>query len=399
MDETRIEAGFNVRLLSAGPFVTMVDRFAVAPVLIPIAIDFRAPVGAVALAATAYYIAYGLAQPFWGFASDRAGRIKIIRISLGATSAACALTALAPNLDFLIAARILAGASVCAVLPAALVYIGDVIPFQRRHAVIADVLSAVAVGTAAGSLGAGLFAHYFSWRLIFAVTAVIAAGLAVVMGRIPESNVPPPAGGPFAQLRQAVVRPWARFLILFAIPEGAMVLGFLVYFAPALESTGTNPAVAGLVVATYGGSVLVGTRVIKRVASGIPAWVPISIGGAMGVIGYLTAAADQHAVAILFASVMIGGCYSVFHSTMQAWATDIAPEVRGTAAALFVTSAFTGGAIGSGLGALFAQHDLYGRLFLVGAALSLPVVITAALTRARYPGSVPAERVGEVAGS
>ena len=178
-----------------------------------------------------------------------------------------------------------------------------------------------------------------------------------------------------------------------------MVLGFFVYFAPALESTGTNPAVAGLVVATYGAAVLAGTRVIKRVASRIPAWVPITVGGAMGVIGYLAAAADQHALAILFASVMIGGCYSVFHSTMQAWATDIAPEVRGTAAALFVTSAFTGGAIGSGLGALFAQQHQYGRLFLIAAALSVPVVITAALSRARYPGSTLAEGVGEVAGA
>src|SRR5450759_4923044 len=236
MQETQLQAGFNLRLLSAGPLVTMIDRFAVAPVLIPIAIDFRAPVGAVALAATAYYVAYGLAQPFWGFASDRAGRIKIIRISLGATSAACALSALAPNLDFLIGARILAGASVCAIVPAALVYIGDTIPFDRRHAVIADVLAAVAVGTAAGSLGAGLFAHYLTWRLIFALTAVIAAVL---------------------------------------------------------------------VVATDGAAVLAGTRVIKRVASRIPAWVPISVGGAMGVLGYLAAAADQHAVAILFASVMI----------------------------------------------------------------------------------------------
>src|SRR6266851_5628914 len=123
------EAGFNVRLLSAGPFVTMIDR---------IAVEFRAPVGAVAIAATAYYFVYGLAQPFWGFASDRAGRIRIIRISLAATAAACALTALAPNLDFLIGARILAGASVCAVLPSALVYISDVIPFKTRQAVIAD---------------------------------------------------------------------------------------------------------------------------------------------------------------------------------------------------------------------------------------------------------------------
>src|SRR5260370_24682379 len=119
----------------------------------------------------------------------------------------------------------------------------------------------------------------------------------------------------------------------------------------------------------------------------------------MGVLGYLTAAADQHAVAILFASVMIGGCYAIFHSTMQAWATDIAPEVRGTAAALFVTSAFTGGAIGSGLGAFFAQAHQYRSLFLLAAALSVPVVVIAALTRARYPGSALAEQVAGVSGS
>jgi predicted MFS family arabinose efflux permease len=393
------DAGFNVRLLSAGPFVTMIDRFAVAPVLIPIALEFRASVGAVAIAATAYYFAYGLAQPFWGFASDRAGRIRIIRISLAATAVACGLTALAPNLDFLIGARILAGASVCAVLPSALVYIGDMIPFKVRQAVIADVLAAVAIGTAAGSLGGGFFAHYFSWRLTFVVVALLAAVLAISMGRLPESNAPPSTGGPIAQLRQAVHRPWARFLILFAIPEGTMVLGFLVYFAPALEATGTNPALAGLVVAAYGAAVLAGTRVVKRFASRTPAWVPITIGGAMGCAGYLTAGLDQHAVAILLASVLIGGCYAIFHSTMQAWATDIAPEVRGTAAALFVTSAFTGGAIGTGLGAFFAQAHQYRSLFLLAAALSLPVVITAALTRARYPGSALAEQVREVAGS
>jgi len=378
------DAGLNVRLLSAGPFVTMIDRFAVAPVLIPIALEFRAPLGAVAIAATAYYFAYGLAQPFWGFASDRLGRVRIIRISLGATAVACALSALAPNLDFLIFARIVAGASVCAILPTALVYVGDMIPFQRRQGVTADVLAAVAVGTAAGSLGAGLFAHYFSWRLIFGLTAVLAAGTTVAMGRLPESNLRPSTGGPMEQLRQAFRRPWARFLI---------------YFAPALEATGTNPAVAGLVVAAYGGAVLAGTRVVKRIASRTPAWVTISVGGAMGIAGYWVAALDQHAVAILAASVLIGGLYSLFHSTMQVWATDISPEARGTAAALFVTAAFLGGAIGTGLGAFFAQGNQYRALFVVAALLSVPVVITAALTRARYPGTVLAEQAAEVAAS
>ncbi len=377
----------------------MVDRFAFAPVLIPIAIDFHAPLGAVAIGATAYYLAYGLAQPLWGFASDRFGRIRVMRLSLAATAAGCALSALAPNLGLLIAARIVDGAAVCAILPTALVYVGDMVPFNARHSVIADVLAAVAIGTAAGSLGGGLFAHYLSWRLVFGLTAVVAAALVVAMRRLPESDIASPPGGPVAQLREAVRRPWARFLILFALPEGAMVLGFLVYFAPALESTGTNPAVAGLVVAAYGAAVLVGTRVVKVLAPRTSAWVPIALGGAMAVVGYLAAAFDQHAAAILFASVMIGGCYAFMHSTMQAWATDIAPEVRGTAAALFVTSAFTGGAIGSGVGALLAQQRHFGDLFLVAVALTVPVVIVAALSRARYPGSTLAVNVGEVAGS
>src|SRR5260370_1027756 len=168
-----------------------------------------------------------------------------------------------------------------------------------------------------------------------------------------------------------------------------MVIGFLVYFAPALESTGANPAIAGLVVATYGAAVLAGTRVVKRMAPRVPAWVPLGIGGAMAVAGYLAAAIDQHVVAILLASVMIGGCYAIFHSTMQAWATEIAPEVRGTAAALFVTSAFTGGAIGTGLGAGFAPAHPYCILFLVVAALTAPVAITSALARPRYPDAIP----------
>src|SRR5258708_12116443 len=141
-------AGFNIRLLSAGPLVPLIDRFAVAPMPIPIAVDFHAPVGAVAIAATAYYLAYGLAQPFWGFASDRTGRIKVIRISLAATAAACTLSAIAPNLDFLIGARIIAGVSVCAVLPTPLVYVGAVIPFNRPHPPIPNAPPPLPIGPA-----------------------------------------------------------------------------------------------------------------------------------------------------------------------------------------------------------------------------------------------------------
>src|SRR5207245_5156731 len=68
------------------------------------------------------------------------------------------------------------------------------VPFNARHSVIADVLAAVAIGTAAGSLGGGLFAHYLSWRLVFGLTAVVAAVLVVAMRRLPESDIASPPG-------------------------------------------------------------------------------------------------------------------------------------------------------------------------------------------------------------
>jgi predicted MFS family arabinose efflux permease len=375
----------------------MVDRFAIGPLLIPIALDMRVPISAVAVAATAYFIAYGLGQPVWGFLSDRFGRVLIIRVGLGIAAAGCAFSALAPNVDLLIAARVLTGVSVCAILPTCLVYIGDRVPFQLRHAVIADVLAAVAIGTAAGSLAAGLLAHFLSWRLMFVIPAVVGALVVFQLRRLPDSKAPALVGGPLAQLKQAVRRPWARFLILFAFPEGAIVLGGLTYFAAALESTGTSAAVAGLVVATYGVAVLVFTQIVKRIASQVPAWVPISVGGAMAVLGYLVAALDQHLVAIFLASVLIGGCYSFMHSTLQAWATDIAPEVRGTAASLFVACAFTGGAIGTAFGAYLVQWSLYRELFLAGAALTLPVVVIAAIARTRYQGAALASEASTAA--
>ena len=75
-----------------GPFVTMFDRFAIAPLLIPISHEFHAPLAVVALTATAYYFLYGLGQPFWGFLSDRVGRIRVIRWSLAAVAAGAALS-------------------------------------------------------------------------------------------------------------------------------------------------------------------------------------------------------------------------------------------------------------------------------------------------------------------
>src|SRR3712207_8944997 len=62
--------------------------------------------------------------------------------------------------------------------------------------------------------------------------------------------------GPMVQIGRVVRRPWAVAVVGIAMVEGAVILGFLTFLAPALEHDGFSPAVAGLAVGLYGLAVL-----------------------------------------------------------------------------------------------------------------------------------------------
>ena len=96
--------------------------------------------------ASLYYLLYGLMQPVWGMLSDRLGRVRLMRLTLLAVVVPGLLSALAPNLAVLVVGRALAGGLFSAVIPAALVYIGDTVPISFRQKALADQLAAKGVG-------------------------------------------------------------------------------------------------------------------------------------------------------------------------------------------------------------------------------------------------------------
>ena len=98
-------------------------------------------------------------------------------------------------------------------------------------------------------------------------------------------------------------------------------------------------------------------------------------------------AATQTVVTILAASVLAGGAYAFMQSTFQTWATDVVPEARGTATALFATAIFTGAALATSAVAGLASANRYSTLFMIAALVTLPVLIFGSLARWRYRGS------------
>ena len=100
-----------MRLLQLAAFFSSFDRFVVAPMLVTIAAALGASLAKTTATASLYYLLYGGMQPVWGMLSDRLGRVRVIRLTLLGAAVAGVLSAAAPNLIFLVAARALAGGS------------------------------------------------------------------------------------------------------------------------------------------------------------------------------------------------------------------------------------------------------------------------------------------------
>src|SRR5215204_838406 len=311
-----------LRLLWAAAFLSNFDRFTVAPMLLTIAADLRVSLAEVAAVASLYYLLYGLMQPVWGMLSEWLGRVGVMRLTLLAVVVPGLLSALAPNLVVLVVGRALAGGLFSAVIPAALVYIGDTVPISFRQKALADQL-------AAGAVAAGLAAQLGLWRVAFAAPALASGALSLLLARrLPEPEREGGGPGPLAQVGLVVRRPWAVLVVLLALVEGGVILGFLTYLAPSLEAEGYSAAISGLVVGLYGLAVLVWTQALKRVADRLGRYALILIGGALLTLGYTAGALDRNLLGTALAAVLVGGGFAFMHSTLQTWATQVVPEAR-----------------------------------------------------------------------
>jgi YNFM family putative membrane transporter len=144
-----------------------------------IAADLNVTVGAASIVVTVYLLAHGSVQLVIGPIGDRFGKYLCVSIAAAGSTLFVLACGLAPTLPVLIAARLGSGLATGWIIPFALAFVGDVIPYERRQQVIGRFLSGQILGQLFGQAAGGVLGDYFGWRNVFFLLAAL-LGLATL---------------------------------------------------------------------------------------------------------------------------------------------------------------------------------------------------------------------------
>lgn len=395
--DARIPAAAIVALALAA-FASGISLRLTDPLLPLFARDFSISTGQAAAVITAFSIAYGLSQLFFGPVGDRFGKYRVIAWACAACAVTTSLCGLAQGFSQLVIARLLAGATAAAVIPLSMAWIGDVVPYEGRQPVLARFLIGQILGLSAGVFVGGFAADHLNWRVPFfgiglAFVAISLALLALnrrlpARGRAQSRTEGHALRRMASEFAQVLAVPWARVVLLTVFLEGGFLYGAFAFIATHLHQTfGLALATAGSVVMLFGFG-----GVLFALAS---AWLVRRLGevGLTGVGGFFLAAS---LLAIGLAPVWwwaMPGCFVaglgfyMLHNTLQINATQMAPERRGAAVSAFASCFFMGQAAGVGTaGALVARRGT-ADVITLGAAGVLVVALSFSRLRARRAAS------------
>lgn len=339
--------------IMAAVFMVAAEARVIAPLLPALAGEFETTVARAGLLITAYSIPYGLFQLVYGPLADRFSRQRVIGAALALFALGTFVSAFAPNILALDLLRFCTGAAGAGVIPVALAYVGDAVAYEGRQAALGRVVSIASLGGVLSASMGGVIATVLSWRAIFFVYGIVALLVAVLLLRLPVVRTRPAGAAkrgffaPYvAVFEQAGWRALALYMLVFfegfAATSTVGYLGAFLFVRDRLSYAMIGLLLTLSGIASIATGRLIGPLVIRLGERGM-----LLVGGSLMAVSYLVAGLRPMPIFFPLAMLMAGTGFPIAHSTLQARATEIVPDMRGTAVALFAFSLFLGGGLGT----------------------------------------------------
>jgi predicted MFS family arabinose efflux permease len=342
-----------------------------------IATDLSVTVGAASIVVTAYALTHGSVQLVIGPVGDRFGKYACVTAAATMSTILVLLCGLAQSLPMLVAARLACGLAAGWIIPLAMAFLGDVIPYERRQLVLGRFLSGQILGQLFGQSAGGVLGDMFGWRNVFFILAglfaIATAALYFELFRNPITHAGHASAsrsrGFFKDYATVLKSPWARALIVMAFIEAACVFGAFTYVGADLHLRfGVSFTMVGLFVGAFAVGGLIYSLSVRVLVNRLGQAGLAATGGTILACAFVALAFQPHAYFAPFAIVGIGLGFYMLHNTLQTNATQVTPEARGTALGAFSSALYLGQTLG-----VFVNSIIFDRF---GA---IPVFLTAAL--------------------
>ncbi|HEY7737835.1 MAG TPA: MFS transporter [Candidatus Limnocylindria bacterium] len=212
-------------------FLAFLDNFALLPLIAPRAEELGADALGIGFAVAAYSLTNLVLNLVGGALTDRVGRRLVLLVSLAISPLCIAIYGLADSLPVFYAARIVHGAFGGFLTASLFALLADLAPEGERGKTIGRAGALIGAAAVVGPAAAGLAARELGSTPVFlAVAAIIAIGLVIVRGAIPETLPEPARSGAPGTWRRLLRDPRLRvaYLAIFALEAGVGVItGFL----------------------------------------------------------------------------------------------------------------------------------------------------------------------------
>ena len=382
-----------IAMLSAAAFISAATMRVADPLLPQVAHEFDVSVGAASAIVWAFAVAYGACQLLHGPLGDRVGKYRMIAVMTLLSAAGVAGGAFATSLASLVALRIAAGATAAAIIPLAMAWIGDVVPYERRQATIARFLSGQILGSIFGQSIGGIFGEFFTWREVFLVLAAIYVAVAALLALELRSGRVVDRAGDFGLAPGAVARrylelasrPRVRVVCGIVAVEGALFFGGAAFLAAFLRHEfGLDYVTIGALIGCFGLGGFLYVALSRRAIAHLGER-GMSLAG--GIILAATFALVPFAPPPWFfaADMVVSGLgFYLIHNTLQTNATQMAPEARGSAVALFASTFFLGQSAGVALCGAAIDRVGYAPVFVACGLGLLAVSLAFRAARRRW---------------
>ena len=365
--------------LAAAAFVSGANLRLFDALLPNVAEDFAVPPTTASIVVTAFTLAYGLFQIVHGPLGDRIGKLRVIGGATLIASAASLGCAFAPTLGALAALRFATGIGAAAIVPLSLAWIGDNTSYEKRQATLGRFLSFILMGQILGPAVGGALAEYISWRRVFDVMAVVFLTVSVVLFTVdhrtrPTASTSAKVYGNVGRNYAAVLGdPWVRIVVLTVFLEGGLFYGAFAYTGAYLkERFGLSYLLIGGMLAGFGLGGVVYSLLVKWLLARLGEKGFVRLGGLLIFVCMAALPLLPWWQAAIPVFIIAGFGFYMFHNTLQTRATEMAPQMRGTAIAVFAFSLFMGQAGGVAACGVAIRFLHYGWTFaLTGLGLTL----------------------------